>query len=53
MLRKGEKHIGPMDFEEYLRKSDVLENSKVCYSRAIRNGLHEIYCYISNRCTIS
>ena len=28
---KGEKHISPMDFVEHLRKSDVLENSKVYY----------------------
>ena len=28
---KGEKHITPMDFAEDLRKSDVSENSKVCY----------------------
>ena len=26
---KGEKHITPMDFAEYLRKSDVSGNSKV------------------------
>ena len=42
---KGEKHIAPMVFAEYLRKSDVPENSEVYYS--LRNGLHESYCYIS------
>ena len=26
---KGGKHIAPMDFAEYLRKSDVSEKSKV------------------------
>ena len=44
---KGEKHIVQVDFAEYLRKSDVSENSKVCYGRFLRNGLHERYCYIS------
>ena len=28
---KGEKHIAPLDFAEYLRKSDVSENSKFYY----------------------
>ena len=36
-----------MEIPKYLRKSDVLENSKVYYGRFIRNGLHEWYCYIS------
>ena len=45
---KGEKHIAPMDFAEYLRKSDVSENSeKVYYGRFLRNELHKGYCYIS------
>ena len=44
---KGGKHIAPMDFAEYLRKSDVSENSKVYYGRFLRNGLHERHCYIS------
>ena len=44
---KGEKHIAQMDFAKYLRKSDVSENSKVCYGRFLRNGLHGRYCYIS------
>ena len=26
---KGEKHIRPMDFPEYIRKSNVSENRKV------------------------
>ena len=30
-----------MDFAEYLRKSDVSENSKIYYGRFLRNGLHE------------
>ena len=34
---KGEKHIAPMDFGEYLRKSDVSENSKFYYRRFLRN----------------
>ena len=38
-----------MDFAEYLRKSDVSENSKVYYSRFLGNELHERYCYISKR----
>ena len=36
-----------MDFLEYLRKSDISENSKVYYGLFLRNGLHERYCYIS------
>ena len=28
----SEKGIAPMDFAKFLRKSDVLENSKVYYS---------------------
>ena len=45
---KGGKHIAPMDFAEYLRKSDVSENSKVYYeSLFLRNGIHERHCYIS------
>ena len=44
---KGGEHIAPMDFAEYLRKSDVSENSKVYYGRFLRNGLHERHCYIS------
>ena len=34
---KGEKHIAPMDFGEYPRKSDVSENSKFYYRRFLRN----------------
>ena len=30
-----------MNFAEHLRKADVSENSKVCYDRFLRNGLHE------------
>ena len=30
-----------MNFAEHLKKSDVSENSKVCYDRFLRNGLHE------------
>ena len=38
-----------MDFAEYLRKSDVSENSKFYfYGQFLQNGLHERYCYISN-----
>ena len=45
---KSEKHIAPMDFAEYLRKSDGSENSeKVYYGRFLRNELHRGYCYIS------
>ena len=44
----GEKHIVPMDFAEYLRKSHVAEeNSKVYYGRFLRNRLHDRYCNIS------
>ena len=35
-----------MDFAEYLRKSDVSENSKVYYGQFLRNRLPERYCYI-------
>ena len=38
---KGETHIAPIDFAEYLRKSVVSENSKAYYNRFLRNGLHE------------
>ena len=44
---KGEKHNAPMDFAEYLRRSDVSENSKVYDDRFLRNGLHDRSCYIS------
>ena len=30
---KGGKHTAPMNFAEYLRKSDVSENSKVYFGR--------------------
>ena len=33
---KGEKHIALKDFAEYLRKSDVSENSKGYYGRFLR-----------------
>ena len=33
-IRVG-KHIAPMDFADYLRKSDVSENSKVYSGQAI------------------
>ena len=36
-----------MDFAEYIRKSDVSENTKVCYDRFLWNGFHEKNCYIS------
>ena len=42
-----------MDFAEYLRKSDALENSKVYYDRFLQNGCHETYCYINkSRCDL-
>ena len=44
---KDEKHITQMDFAEYLRKSDVPENSKVYYDWFLQNGLQESYFYIS------
>ena len=48
------KTDAPMNFAEYLRKSNFSENSKVYYGRFLRNGLHERHCYISkSRCTIS
>ena len=43
---KGGKHSVPMDFAEYLRKSDVSEIGKVYYGRFLPNGLHERHCYI-------
>ena len=45
---KGRKHIAPMDFAEYLRKSDVSENGKVYYGRFLRNGLHERHFFFYN-----
>ena len=44
---KREKQITSIEFETYLRKSDVSEYSKVSYGRFLRNGFHERYCYIS------
>ena len=44
---KGGKHIAPMDFAEYLRKSDVSENGKVYYGRFLRNGLHERHFFFT------
>ena len=44
---KGGKYIASMDFAEYLRKSDVSENSKVYYGRFLRKGLYERNCYFS------
>ena len=41
------KHIAPMDFSEYLRKSDVSENSKVCYGLFYQNELQESLFVIS------
>ena len=41
------KHIAPMDFAEYLRKSDVSENSKVCYGLFYQNELQESLVVIS------
>ena len=38
---EGEKNITPMNFPEHLRKSDVLENSKVYYGWFLQKGLHE------------
>ena len=46
-VSQGEKHIAPMDFAEYPRKSDFLENSKVYYGRLKRNEFYGTYCYIS------
>ena len=43
------KHIALMDFTEYLRESDVSENSKVYYGRFLRNGLHERHCIRKSR----
>ena len=33
---KGGEHIAPKDCAEYLRKSDVSENSKLYYGRFLR-----------------
>ena len=41
------KHIAPIDFVDYLRKSDVLENSEIYFGRFVPNRFHERYCYIS------
>ena len=40
---KGEIYITVMNFADYLRKSDVSENSKVYYGWFLRNGLHGRY----------
>ena len=42
-----QKYITQMDFAEYIRKSDVSENTNVYYGRFLWNGLHERNCYIS------
>ena len=44
---KGEKHIGPMDFPEYIRKSNVSENRKVYFDQFLWYGLRKRYYYIS------
>ena len=36
-----------MNFTEYLRKSDVSENSQVYHGQFLWNGPHESYCYFS------
>ena len=41
------KHIALIDFAEYLRKSDVSENSKVYYDQFLPNGLLKRYCDFS------
>ena len=38
---KGGKQIAPIDFAEFLRKSDVSKNGGVYYGQFLRNGLHE------------
>ena len=43
---KGEKHIAPMDFAEYYRKSDVSQKSKAYYRRFLQNGLNERCCLL-------
>ena len=40
-------NIAQMDLAEYLRKSDVLQNSKSYYHQLLRNGLHKRYCCIN------
>ena len=35
------KHVAPMDFAEYIRKSEGSENNEVYYGRFLRNGLLE------------
>ena len=34
------KNIAPMDFAEYLKKSDVSRNRKIYYGGFLRNGRH-------------
>ena len=36
---RGGKHIAPMDFADYLRKSEVSESSKIYSGRAISTKL--------------
>ena len=43
-----EKHIVLINFAEYLRKSDVSENSQVYYRRFLRNGIHERHYKLIN-----
>ena len=42
------KHIVLINIAEYLRKSDVSENSKVYYRRFLRNGVHEKHYKLIN-----
>ena len=43
----SEEYIAPMNFAEYIKKSNVSKNSKVYYGPFIWNGLHERYCGVS------
>ena len=49
---KGGEHIAPMDFAEYLRKSEVSENSKVYYCQFLRNGFHERHLKSASHCLL-
>ena len=46
---KGEKHITQMDFAEYLRKSDVSENTEIGFMKGIDEMYKILKSLLANR----
>ena len=49
---KGEKHLAPMDFAEYLSKWDILENSKSVMDDFYKIDFMKVIAKNWMRCTI-